>query len=189
MFHTPTDRRLPISPSVERLMAFVGTPLPYPAGMDLCRDRVPAATDCDGLRFAAAARQSPSRRTACPVLTAADWRILSSFCIARRLPADYRVMIPGHVDRALRFVVEGSLWQAAAGGAKALLPGAMLGEDGLFCDMAGDQDVRTVEASLVLELSLPRQRELTASFPAIAFELLRAAGAAIAARGRSCAAS
>ena len=45
-------------------------------------------------------------------------------------------------------------------------------------------DVRTLEDSLVLELSLPRQKELTASCPAIAFELLRATGAVIAARGR-----
>ena len=177
MFHTPTDHRLQISPSVERLMAFVGKPLPFPAGMDLCREQVPAPTDCDGLRFAAAARKSPARRALCPMFTADDWRVFSSFCVARRLPAGYRVAIPGHVDRALRFVVEGSLWQASAGGGKALLAGAMLGEDGMFSDLAGDADVRTVEESLVLELSLPRQKELTASFPAIAFELLRAAGA------------
>lgn len=187
MFHTPTDHRLQISPSIDRLMAFVGKPLPMPAGMDLCREQVPASMDCDGLRFAAAARKSPARRALCPVLTAADWRVFSSFCVARRLPAGFRVAIPGHVDRTLRFVVEGSLWDA--GGRKAVLPGAVLGEDGLFSDLPGDADVRTVEDSLVLELSLPRQRELTASFPAIAFELLRAAGASIAARGRACAAN
>lgn len=187
MFHTPTDTRLQFSPSIDRMMAFVGKPLPFPAGMDLCRDQVPAKADCDGLRFAAAARKSPSRRASCPALTAADWRVFSSFCVARRLPAGYRVTIPGHVDRTLRFVVEGSLWQASADARTALLPGAMLGEDGLFSDLAGDLDVRTVEESLVLELSLPRQKELTAAFPAIAFELLRAAGASIAARGRACA--
>jgi hypothetical protein len=37
----------------------------------------------------------------------------------------------------------------------------------------------------VLELSLPRHKELTAACPEIGFELLRAAGAVIAARGRS----
>ena len=186
MFHTPTDTRLQISPSVERLMAFVGKPLPCPAGLNLYREQVPAAMDCDGLRFAAAARHSSSRRAFCPAFTADDWRTFSSFCIARRLPAGFRVLIPGHVDRTLRFVVEGSLWQASAPAAagKVLLPGSILGEDALFSDMAGDLDVRTGEDSRLLELSLPRQRELTASFPSIAFELLRAAGASIAARGR-----
>ena len=97
-------------------------------------------------------------------------------------------MIPGRVDRALRFVVEGSLWQESAADAsrtKALLPGTILGEDGLFSDTPCDLDVRTLEDSLVLELSLQRQKELTASCPAIAFELLRATGAVIAARGRT----
>lgn len=189
MFNTPTDSRLQFSPSVGRMMAFVGKPLPFPAGMDLCRERVAASADCDGRRFAAAARRSPSRRAACPALSDADWRTLTSFCIARRLPAGFRVAIPGHVDRTLRFVVEGSLSQSSAGGQKALLPGAIVGEDALFSEVAGDLDVRAIEESLVLELSLPRQKELTAAFPAIAFELLRAAGAAIAARGRAVAAN
>jgi CRP/FNR family cyclic AMP-dependent transcriptional regulator len=61
----------------------------------------------------------------------------------------------------------------------------VLGEDTLFSDAPGDVEVRTLEDSVILELSLPRQKELTAACPAIAFELLRAAGAVIAARGRT----
>ena len=115
-----------------------------------------------------------------------------SFCIASRLPTGHRVVIPGHADRTLRLVVEGSLWRESAAStretpiqSKLLLPGTILGADALFSDAPAETDVRALEDSLVLELSLPRQKELTASCPAIAFELLRAAGAVIAARGRT----
>jgi hypothetical protein len=191
MFHTPIDTSLRISPSVDRLMAFVGKPLPFPAAMDLCDEQVPAAGDCEALRFAAAARNSRSQHAFRPAFTAADWRAFSSFCIVRRLPAGYRVLIPGRADRTLSFVVEGSLWQEGAASARGaasrsmcLLPGTIVGEDAVFSEAPCGLDVRTLEDSLVLELSLPRQKELTASCPAIAFELLRAAGAVIAARGR-----
>lgn len=186
MFHTPIEPRIRISPSVENLMAFVGKPLPFPAAMDLCSAQVPAPLDCDGLRFAAEARKSSSRHAFRPAFSIGDWRAFSSFCIARRLPAGHRVLSPGNADRTLRFVVEGSLWQESAAGEPALLsPGAIVGEDALFSDAAGGLDVRALEDSLILELSLPRQKELTAACPAQGFELLRAAGAVIAARGRT----
>ena len=192
MFHTPIEPRIRISPSVDRLMAFVGKPLPFPADMDLCREQVPAAADGDAMRFAADARKSSSRHAFRPAFTAPDWRTFSSFCIARRLPAGYRVLIPGRADRTLAFVVEGSLWEepsASSFGTNSrpalLLPGTILGEDALFSDGPDGRDVRTLEDSLVLELSLPRQNEMTAACPAIAFELLRAAGAVIAAQART----
>ena len=195
MFNTPTEVRYGIPSSVDRLFAAREKPLRFPADLDLCRDRVPAAKDCAAARFAAEARKLTSRHAFRPALNAADWRTLSSFCIERRLPPDHRVVIRGRADRTLRFVVEGSLWQvceasaqATAGQPRLLLPGTILGEDTLFSDAPGDVDVRTLEDALILELSLPRQKELTAAFPAIAFELLRAAGAVIAARGRPAAA-
>ncbi len=184
MFHTPVETRFAI---VDRLIAHGDRPLAFPAAMDLSRHQVAAPGDCDALRFAAQARKSASRNAFQPAFSASDWRAFSSFCISQRLPAGYRVMIPGRADRTLRFVVEGSLWQESAVDAKrtkALLPGTILGEDAVFSDAPSDLDVRTLEDSLVLELSLSRQRELTASCPAIAFELLRATGAVIAARGR-----
>ena len=192
MFHAPIDTRFGIPSSFDRLFAFGEKPLQFPVDMDLCREQVPGAVDCDGLRLAAAARKSASRNAFRPAFATGDWRVLSSFCIARRLPADYRVLIPGRSDRALRFVVEGTLWQESAAAARAIAsqstllhPGAILGEDALFSDAPCELDVRTLENTLILELSLPRQKELTAACPEIAFELLRAAGAAIAARGRT----
>lgn len=185
MFHLPVETRFAI---VDRLIARGDRPLAFPAAMDLCRHQATSGADVDALRFAAEARKSASRSAFRPAFASADWRAFSSFCISQRLPAGHRVVIPGRVDRALRFVVEGSLWQesaADAGRTKALLPGTILGEDGLFSDTPCDLDVRTLEDSLVLELSLQRQKELTASCPAIAFELLRATGAVIAARGRT----
>jgi CRP-like cAMP-binding protein len=97
--------------------------------------------------------------------------------------------VPGGTDRTLRFVIEGSLQQAQpASGQQAgapstvLSPGCMVGEDALFAEGPGRLDVRTLEDALVLELPWPRQAELTAAHRGIAFELLRAAGAVIAAR-------
>ena len=189
MFHTPVETRFAI---VDRLLAFGDKPLHFPADMDLCRERVPSTMDSDVMRFAAAVRQSASGHAFRAAFTAADWRLFASFCVARRLPPEFRVLVPGRVDRTLRFLVEGSLWQDGAASRRAdarqpkmLLAGAIVGEDAVFSDGSGELDVRTLEDCLVLELSLPRQKELTAACPAIAFELLRAAGAVIAARSRT----
>lgn len=187
MFQMPTESRTRVSSSVFHLLEFVGKPLPFPAPLDLCREQVPAAGTCDALRFADAAAKSASREAFRPAFAAGDWRVFGSYCIARRLPSNQRVLAAGPADRTLRFLVEGSLVQestAATGPARVLLPGAMLGEDALFSDGPGALEVRTLEPTLVLELTLPRQKELTAACPEIGFELLRAAGAVIAARGR-----
>jgi len=191
MFHTPIDTRFGHPAAADRFFAFGARPLAFPADLDLCREQVPAAADCEALRFAAAARGCASAQAFRPAFATGDWRVFSSFCVVRHLPADARVVIPGAGDRALRFVVEGRLWQASGAAALAaanpsqlLLPGAIVGEDALFSDRPGDLDIRTLEPALVLELSLARQKELTASCPEIGFELLRAAGAVIAARGR-----
>ena len=92
MFHAPIDTRFGIPSSFDRLFAFGEKPLQFPADMDLCREQVPGAVDCDGLRLAAAARKSESRSAFRPAFATGDWRVLSSFCIARRLPPDYRVL-------------------------------------------------------------------------------------------------
>jgi hypothetical protein len=172
---------------VFHLLEFVGKPLPFPAPLDLCREQVPATASCEGLRFAAAAAGSASPEAFRPAFATGDWRVFASYCVARRLPAHQRVVAAGPCDRTLRFVVEGRLRQQCAGNAaKVLLPGAMLGEAALFSEGSCELEVRTLEPALVLELPLSRQKELTAACPEIGFELLRAAGAVIAARGRSC---
>ena len=186
MFHTPIDTRTANSSTFGRIPEFTGKPLQFPLAMDLCREQVADSANCDGLRLAAAARKSTSNQAFLPAFANADWRVFASFCVARRMPAGYRVMIPGRSDRTLRFVVEGALWQesAVASRNKVLAGGTIVGEDAVFSDGHSDLDVRALEDSLILELPLARQKELTASCPEIGFELLRAAGAVIAARGR-----
>lgn len=185
MFQMPIESRTRTASSVFHLLEFVGKPLPFPAPLDLCREQVPATATCDGLRFAAAAAASASPEAFRPAFATGDWRVFASYCITRRLPAHHRVVAAGPADRTLRFLVEGSLRQQGAGDtAQAVLPGAILGEDALFSEGCCEREVRTLEPCLVLELSLARQRELTAACPEIGFELLRAAGAVIAARGR-----
>ena len=187
MLDTPTESRSGTPSSAFHLLQFVGKSLPFPAGLDLCRDQVPVAAPCDGLRFSAEAAKSASPEVFRPAFATGDWRVFASYCIARRLAPNHRVVIPGRPDRTLRFVVEGSLLQDPAAAhcpSRVLLPGAMLGEDALFSEVSWQPGARALEASLVLELSLSRQKELTAACPEIGFELLRAAGALIAARGR-----
>ena len=187
MFQMPIESRTRMSSSVFHLPEFVGKPLPFPVPLDLCRDQVPATASCEGLRFAAAAADSASPEAFRPAFATGDWRVFASYCVVRRLPAHHRVVAAGACDRTLRFVVEGSLRQQCAGNAaKVLLPGAMLGEAALFSEGSCNLEVRTLAPALVLELPLARQRELTAACPEIGFELLRAAGAVIAARGRGC---
>ena len=187
MFHTPTEAPFRISPSVQDMMAFVGKPLPSVFELDLCRDQVAASKDCDVTRFAAEARKSTSPHAFQATFTNADWRAFASFCVVRRLRAGERLVIPGRTDRTLRFVVEGGFWQAPAAGSgepTLLPPGAIVGEDSLFSDAPTGLDVRTLEDSLILELPLSRRNEFIAAYPRLAFELLRAAGAVIAAGGR-----
>jgi len=188
MFRTPIDTRTASQASADRFFGARAEALAFPAAMDLCRNQVPTAVSDDATRFASEARQSTSGHAFRPNFTAADWRVFMSFCTVRTLGADFRLMVPGRADRTLRLVVSGSLWQVSAASgnqAKLLMPGAILGEDTLFSDDPSDLDVRTLEDTRVIELTLPRQKELTAACPAIAFELLRAAGAVIAARNRA----
>lgn len=185
MFRTSIEPRACAASSAFHLLEFVGRPLPFPPALDLCREQAPMAGACEGLRFAAAAKASTCRHAFRPAFATGDWRVFASYCIVRRLPPSHRVTIPGPSDRTLRFLVEGSLRRQSGFASEVLRPGAILGEDALFSDGPCALDVRTLEASVILELSLPRQKELTASCPEIAFELLRAAGAVIAAGGRS----
>src|SRR5262249_28315666 len=159
----------------------------FPFDLDLVREQVATSEDREALRFAAAARDSSSRQAFRPRFTPADWRAFATFCVARRVPADTRLQSRGPGDRTLRLVVEGSLPQdlaatrAGDGRPNLLLPGTIVGEDALFSDGPAEVEVRTLDDALVLELSHARRKELTAAFPALAFELLRAAGAVIAA--------
>ena len=191
MFHTSIEASLAKPASVDRFFAAEAKPLHFSAAMARLRTQAQpqsptsGTADAEGLRFATAVRESTSRLAFRPAFTADDWRMFAGFCIVRRLGPDTRVVVPGRADGALRFVVEGSLWQqAAARQPELLVPGAVFGEDTLFSDDPCALDVRTLEHSIVLELSLQRRKELTASRRALAFELMRAAGAVIAARHR-----
>ncbi len=165
------------------------SPMQCPAPMDLRDAQPPDAMGGDAARLAQASRASQATQAFRPALTAAGWRTFASFCVSRRLEAGSRVLVAGHPDRALRFVMEGCLWQArvpvqpgAMSRSNLLLPGCMFGEDALFADGPGDFDVCALEDSRVLELSWQRRNELSTACPEIAFELLRAGGAVIAAR-------
>ena len=189
MFQTSIEPHARISPSFHHPMAFTEMRLPSAADLALWREKVRSATARTAMRFAAEALQSSSRDAFRPDFTTADWHLLASFCVTTRLPAGFRVVMPASTDRTLRFLVEGSLSQASASGARdggrrpeLLLPGAIQGEDAAFSTGPNELDVRALEDSLILELSPARRKELMAACPAIACELLRAAGEVMAAR-------
>jgi len=166
--------------------------LQFPVPSDPCRERLPVDVERDVARLAEAARKSQSGQAFRPAFSASGWRTFASFCVSRRLPAGSRVLIPGSIDRTLRFVVAGTLWRehvatrtTAPTSANLVPAGSILGEECLFVDGTRGLDVRTLEDSVVLELSWQRKNELTAAHPELAFGLLRAAGAVIAAGGRA----
>ena len=192
MFHTSIEPRVATPRSLDHLMAFDKAPVPSLADMALCREKVRAATNCTVLRFADEARKSPSPHALRTAFTTADWHMLASFCITTRLPSGFRVVLPGSADRTLRFVVQGHLSQEPAMGARVagsqpavLGPGAIQGGGTVFSSGPNETDVRAVEDSLVLELSLSSRKDLTEAHPAIAFELLRAVRAVVVACGRT----
>lgn len=187
MFQTSIEPRARISPPFHHPMTIPEMRLPSPADLALWREKVRAATVRTAMRFAAEAGKSSSRDAFHPDFTTADWHLLAGFCVTTRLPAGFRVVMPGSTDRTLRLLVEGSLSQACTSGAREarpalLLPGAIQGEDAAFSNGLNDRDVRALEDSLILELSPARRKELMAACPAIAAELLRAAGEVMAAR-------
>ena len=189
MFQMSIEPRARISPSFPHPMALTEMRLPSPADLALWREKVRSATARTAMRFAAEACKSSSRDAFRPGFTTADWHLFASFCVTTRLPAGFRVVMPGSADRTLRFLVEGSLSQACASVARdagrqpaLLLPGAIQGEDAAFSTGLNELDVRALEDSLILELSPARRKELMAACPAIACELLRAAGEVMAAR-------
>ena len=186
MSYSSVDSLIGISSATARLRGVGASRLQFPAKIDLCREQLPAAMDRDAMRFAAEAARSTSPQAFRPAFLPEDWRTFASFCVTRQLPAGFRMLVPGTTDRTLRFVVEGALWQESSVGNRnrVLAAGTIVGEDAVFSDAAGDLDVRALEDSLILELPLARQKELTASCPEIGFALLRAAGAVIAAGGR-----
>jgi CRP-like cAMP-binding protein len=97
----------------------------------------------------------------------------------------------GDNDRTVYFLTQGSLQVFVTGGAPGasriaiLRTGSICGEPGLFADGLRTANVEAMTPCVIWALRLPRFEELAARVPAVALEVLRAAGGVMASRMRA----
>ncbi|MDQ5896148.1 MAG: hypothetical protein RLZZ592_2132 [Pseudomonadota bacterium] len=120
-----------------------------------------------------------------------QWHNFASYLTPYQLRAGDLLIKQGECDRAAYFVGQGSLQVYVNGSAPGsfrvalLRPGALVGETGLFSAEPHSASVEAMVPTIVWALHLPRYEELCARAPAIANEVLRAAGAVMVARMRA----
>ncbi len=117
-----------------------------------------------------------------------QWRALGGFLTQHPLRAGEVLIRQGEVDRSAYFLGQGSLQMygddAGHGGRRVVLlrPGSLVGETGLFGALPHTANVEAMTRCIVWALRLPRFEELSSRLPVLALEVLRGAGAVMAAR-------
>jgi CRP/FNR family cyclic AMP-dependent transcriptional regulator len=120
-----------------------------------------------------------------------QWRVLSQYLTRHEIRAGDLLVKQGDSDRTMYLVEQGSLQVFASGGPPGasriaiMRSGAVIGEPGLFNDSPRMANVEAMTNCTVWALRGPRFEELAQRVPLIALELLRAAGAVMAARMRA----
>lgn len=126
-----------------------------------------------------------------PRLTPEQWRGVTPFLTPHDIRAGDLLIKQGDTEHSMYFLGQGSLQvfvsgAGAAGNKLAILrPGAVVGEAGLFGDFPRMASVEAMTACIVWALRGPRLEELAQRAPALAFELVRAAGAVMLTRVRA----
>lgn len=126
-----------------------------------------------------------------PRLNHDQWRTFSQYLTRHEIRAGDLLIKQGDIDRTLYLLEQGSLQVFATGGAPGanrigiLRAGSVIGEPGLFSDGARMANVEAMTPCVVWALRGPRFEELAQRVPAIAIEVLRAAGGVMAARMRA----
>jgi CRP-like cAMP-binding protein len=126
-----------------------------------------------------------------PRLSSDQWAALSTFLTKAQLRAGEVLFNQGDTDRALYFLLDGSLQafptpaSGAAGQLVLMRPGLAFGEAGLFGPAPRLVNVEAIGASTVLLLKAQRLEELGLRSPVVAMEVLRAAGALLLSRARA----
>jgi CRP-like cAMP-binding protein len=124
-------------------------------------------------------------------LDAAQWRTLGTYLTGYQARPGDLLIRQGDADRTAYFLARGTLQVYVPGAAPALSriamlrPGSIVGETGLFSDQPHSANVEAMTAVTVWALHLPRFEELVQRAPAIAIEVMRAAGAVLVARMRA----
>ena len=123
-------------------------------------------------------------------LDAAQWRLFAQYLTRPELTSGQALVTQGERDRTMYPLGQGSLQVHVTGGAPGtprigiMRPGAICGEPGLFADVPRMAHVEAMTPCVVFALRLPRFEEMAARTPAVALEVLRAAGAVMVQRTR-----
>ena len=124
-------------------------------------------------------------------LSPEQWRIVAPYLTRHELRSGDLLIKQGDTDRSTYFLSQGSLQVFVTGGAPGssriaiLRAGSIIGEPGLFSDGYRMANVEAMTACVVWALRGPRLEELAQRSPALALELLRAAGGVMATRMRA----
>lgn len=124
-------------------------------------------------------------------LSLEQWRTIAPYLGRHEIRAGDLLIKQGDSDRSMYFIAQGSMQIFVSGGAPGshrvaiLRAGSVVGEPGLFGDSPRMANVEAMTPCTVWALRGPRMEELVQRSPAFALELLRAAGAVMAARMRA----
>ena len=124
-------------------------------------------------------------------LSLEQWRTVAPYLTRHELRAGDLLIKQGDDDRTLYFLAQGNLQVFSAGGVPGsrriaiLRTGSVVGEPGIFGDSPRMANVEAMTPCVVYALRGPRLEELAQRSPALALELLRSAGAVMAARMRA----
>jgi CRP/FNR family transcriptional regulator, cyclic AMP receptor protein len=126
-----------------------------------------------------------------PRLSFEQWRSIAPYLTRHEIRAGDLLVKHGDTDRTMYFLGQGSLQVFVTGAAPGanrlaiLRTGSVVGEPGLFSDGPRMANVEAMTACIVWALRGPRLEELSQRLPALALEMLRAAGAVMATRMRA----
>jgi len=126
-----------------------------------------------------------------PRLALEQWRLIAPYLTRHEIRAGDLLIKQGDVDRTMYFLEQGSLQIFVTGGPPGsnriaiLRAGSVAGEPGLFGDSPRMANVEAMTPCVVWALRNPRLEELAQRQPALALELLRAAGGVMATRMRA----
>src|SRR5256885_14412523 len=124
-------------------------------------------------------------------LSSDQWRTVAPNLPRHDIRAGDLLIKQGAPDRTMYFLGQGSLQVFVTGGPPGsnriaiLRAGSVVGEPGMFSDGARMANVEAMTPCAVWALRGPRMEELAQRLPALALELLRAAGGVMAIRMRN----
>ncbi len=124
-------------------------------------------------------------------LSAEQWRAVAPYLVRSDIRAGDLLVKQGDSDHSMYFLAQGSVQVFVTGAPPGssrlaiLRSGSVIGEGGLFGDGPRMASVEAVTPCVVWALRGPRLEEMSQRSPALALELLRAAGAVLVARVRA----